>query len=80
MIMLPQSTDELNDIESVLPSETAGYLNHIESKLYADIAARKRIDSGLLFLACQLAIIQSTSHIVNNSISKFLCKLFAGIN
>ncbi|MEY3255495.1 MAG: hypothetical protein RLZZ29_626 [Cyanobacteriota bacterium] len=53
MIMLPQSTDELNDIESVLPSETAGYLNHIESKLYADIAARKRIDSGLLFLACQ---------------------------
>jgi hypothetical protein len=53
--MLSQLPDELEDIEneSVLPSETARYLNHIESKLYADIQARKRIDSGLLFLACQ---------------------------
>ena len=55
--MLPQSTDELNDIEneSALPSETARYLNHIETKLYADIQSRKRIDSGLLFLACQFS-------------------------
>jgi hypothetical protein len=53
--MLSQLPDELEDIEneSVLPSETARYLNHIESKLYADIQSRKRIDSGLLFLACQ---------------------------
>jgi hypothetical protein len=55
MIMLSQLPDELEDIEneSVLPGETVRYLNHIESKLYADIQARKRIDSGLLFLACQ---------------------------
>jgi hypothetical protein len=56
MIMLPQSTDELDiENEPALPSETARYLNHIESKLYADIQARKRIDSGLLFLACQFS-------------------------
>jgi hypothetical protein len=55
--MLPQLPDELEDIENQhsLPSETARYLNHIESKLYADIQARKRIDSGLLFLACQFS-------------------------
>ncbi len=54
--MLTQSTDELDiENEPALPSETARYLNHIESKLYADIAARKRIDSGLLFLACQFS-------------------------
>jgi len=53
--MLPQLPDELEDIENepALASETARYLNHIETKLYADIQARKRIDSGLLFLACQ---------------------------
>ncbi|MFM6008250.1 MAG: hypothetical protein ACKPB7_34195, partial [Sphaerospermopsis kisseleviana] len=27
----------------------------VESKLYADIQARKRIDSGLLFIACQFS-------------------------
>ncbi|WP_071192656.1 hypothetical protein [Trichormus sp. NMC-1] len=51
------------DLDSVLDSddsqqinqETARYLNHIESKLYADIQTRKRIDSGLLFLACQFS-------------------------
>ncbi len=55
--MLTQSHNELEDIENEpsLPSETARYLNHIESKLYADIQARKRIDSGLLFLACQFS-------------------------
>ena len=54
-LMLPQLPDELEDIENepALASETARYLNHIETKLYADIQARKRIDSGLLFLACQ---------------------------
>jgi hypothetical protein len=57
MIMLPQLPDELEDIENepALPSETARYLNHIETKLYADIQSRKRIDSGLLFLACQFS-------------------------
>jgi hypothetical protein len=57
MIMLPQLPDELEDIENepALPSATARYLNHIETKLYADIQSRKRIDSGLLFLACQFS-------------------------
>jgi hypothetical protein len=36
-------------------SETTRYLSHIENKLYADIQTRKRIDSGLLFIACQFS-------------------------
>jgi hypothetical protein len=53
--MLTQSPDELENIENESPiqGETIRYLAHVESKLYADIQARKRIDSGLLFLACQ---------------------------
>ncbi|MBD2667266.1 hypothetical protein [Richelia sinica] len=51
------------DLDSILDSEesteinqeTVRYLSHIESKLYSDIAARKRIDSGLLFIACQFS-------------------------
>ncbi|MFM6255110.1 MAG: hypothetical protein ACKPEQ_39275, partial [Dolichospermum sp.] len=35
--------------------ETVRYLAHVENKLYADIQSRKRIDSGLLFLACQFS-------------------------
>ncbi|MFM6021679.1 MAG: hypothetical protein ACKPER_01890, partial [Dolichospermum sp.] len=31
------------------------YLNHIENKLYQDIESRKRIDRGLLFIACQFS-------------------------
>jgi hypothetical protein len=38
-----------------LPGETVRYLSHIENKIYADIQARKRIDSGLLFIACQFS-------------------------
>ena len=38
-----------------LPGETVRYLSHIENKLYADIERRKRIDSGLLFIACQFS-------------------------
>jgi hypothetical protein len=38
-----------------LPGETVRYLSHIENKIYADIERRKRIDSGLLFLACQFS-------------------------
>ena len=36
-------------------TETERYLSHIEKKLYQDIENRKRIDSGLLFLACQFS-------------------------
>lgn len=51
------------DLDSILDSEesteinqeTVRYLSHIESKLYSDIEARKRIDSGLLFIACQFS-------------------------
>ena len=47
--------DELLNSEESSPNEdTARYLAHIERKLYEEIAARKRLDSGVLFLVCQL--------------------------
>ncbi|MFM6725534.1 MAG: hypothetical protein ACKPJF_13995 [Dolichospermum sp.] len=58
--MLAQSPNDLDnflneDDDGQLPGETIRYLTHVENKLYADIQARKRIDSGLLFLACQFS-------------------------
>ena len=58
--MLSSTPPQLEDIDqdidnSPLPAETIRYLSNIENKLYEDIAARKRIDSGLLFLACQFS-------------------------
>ncbi|MFM6021746.1 MAG: hypothetical protein ACKPER_02245 [Dolichospermum sp.] len=58
--MLAQSPNDLDnflneDDDGQLPGETIRYLTHVENKLYADIQARKRIDSGLLFLACQIS-------------------------
>ncbi|MFM5892479.1 MAG: hypothetical protein ACKOQS_30010, partial [Dolichospermum sp.] len=59
IIMLAQSPNLDNilneDNDGQLPGETTRYLSHVESKLYADIQARKRIDSGLLFIACQFS-------------------------
>lgn len=57
--MLPPNDDELdnliNDNGSTGVNETtANYLQKMEARLYADIEARKRIDSGLLFLSCQV--------------------------
>jgi hypothetical protein len=53
---IPPSFEDIDqDNEQPLPGETVRYLTHIENKLYADIQARKRIDSGLLFLACQIS-------------------------
>lgn len=57
--MLPHNNDELDnrlddDNSAGINQDTARYLQHIESKLYAEIQARKRIDSGLLFLSCQV--------------------------
>lgn len=49
-----EDLDQDNE-DSPLPGETIRYLNHIENKLYADIERRKRIDSGLLFIACQFS-------------------------
>lgn len=49
--MLLQDEEEQQQINQ----ETVRYLTHIEQKLYADIQTRKRIDSGLLFLACQIS-------------------------
>jgi hypothetical protein len=43
------------DDDGQLPGETVRYLTHVENKLYADIERRKRIDSGLLFIACQFS-------------------------
>lgn len=57
--MLTNIPPQLEDIDqednSPLPGETVRYLSNIENKLYEDIAARKRIDSGLLFLSCQFS-------------------------
>jgi hypothetical protein len=58
--MLTQSPNNLDNIfneddDRQLPGETVRYLTHVENKLYAEIQARKRIDSGLLFLACQIS-------------------------
>ena len=44
-----------DDNDLVHNNETSRYLDHVEKKLYADIHSRKRIDSGLLFLACQFS-------------------------
>ena len=59
-IMLSQLPPNLSDIEtdtedSQVNQETTRYLNRIENKLYQDIASRQRIDSGLLFIACQFS-------------------------
>jgi hypothetical protein len=47
--------DENPEDREDLPKETSRYLTHIERKLYDDILNRKRIDAGLLFLACQIS-------------------------
>lgn len=53
----PPELDSILDSEesTQINQETVRYLSHIESKLYADIQVRKRIDSGLLFIACQFS-------------------------
>jgi hypothetical protein len=54
---IPQSFEDIDQDseDSPLPGETVRYLTHVENKLYADIERRKRIDSGLLFIACQFS-------------------------
>lgn len=52
----PPELDILDTAEDQqISTETERYLNHIENKLYSDIQTRKRIDSGLLFIACQFS-------------------------
>jgi hypothetical protein len=53
----PPDLDDVlnNEDEQPLPGETVRYLTHIENKLYQDIERRKRIDAGLLFIACQFS-------------------------
>ncbi len=54
--MLPDTLEtELELGQTPVKQDTERYLAHIESKLYQDIQTRKRIDSGLLFLACQIS-------------------------
>ena len=58
--MLSSTPPQLEDIDqdidnSPLPAETIRYLASVENKLYQDIQNRKRIDSGLLFIACQFS-------------------------
>ncbi|BAY20247.1 hypothetical protein NIES21_61170 (plasmid) [Anabaenopsis circularis NIES-21] len=55
--MQPPDLDQLlEDDESSggINQDTARYLAYIEQQLYADIQVRKRFDSGLLFLTCQI--------------------------
>lgn len=49
-----EDIDQDNE-DSPLPGETVRYLAHIENKIYQDIQSRKRIDSALLFIACQFS-------------------------
>jgi hypothetical protein len=49
-----EDIDQDNE-DSPLPGETVRYLTHVENKLYQDIERRKRIDAGLLFIACQFS-------------------------
>jgi hypothetical protein len=52
----PELDSDLDSEESTeINQETVRYLSRIEAKLYQDIEARKRIDSGLLFIACQFS-------------------------
>jgi hypothetical protein len=56
LTQIPENIEDDNDnSNSELPPETIRYLSECENKLYADIAARRRIDSGLLFLSCQIS-------------------------
>jgi hypothetical protein len=48
------SDNILDDNQPIVNQDTARYLQHIEGKIYSDIVARKRIDAGLLFIACQV--------------------------
>lgn len=51
-----ENIEEINDdSNSSLAPETIRYLSEVENKLYADIASRRRIDAGLLFLGCQIS-------------------------
>ena len=57
--MLTPKDDELDNVlnddgSTGVNESTVNYLQKMEAKLYADIEARKRIDSGLLFLSCQV--------------------------
>ncbi|OBQ38540.1 MAG: hypothetical protein AN485_07485 [Anabaena sp. MDT14b] len=53
---IPPGLEDIDQQEdSPLPGETVRYLAHIENKIYQDIERRKRIDSGLLFIACQFS-------------------------
>ena len=53
---LPPGLEDIDqDDTSPLPAETIRYLASVENKLYQDIQSRKRIDSGLLFIACQIS-------------------------
>ena len=51
----PDFNSQEYEEEEDLPKETSHYLAHVEGKLYEDILNRKRIDAGLLFLACQFS-------------------------
>lgn len=56
LTQIPEDIEDINDENgSNLPPETIRYLSECENKLYQDIASRKRIDSGLLFLGCQIS-------------------------
>jgi hypothetical protein len=58
-MLAPHTPPDLDNLlegeDNQLNQETVRYLTHVENKLYADIKTRKRIDSGLLFLACQFS-------------------------
>ena len=54
-MLSPIPLEDIDQDDQQLPGETIRYLAHIENKIYQDIERRRRIDSGLLFIACQFS-------------------------
>jgi len=54
---IPPGLEDIDqdNADGQLQGETVRYLTHVENKLYRDIESRRRIDSGLLFIACQFS-------------------------
>jgi hypothetical protein len=73
------SEEKNNNLEGgeELPQETSRYLTHIEKKLYDDILARKRIDAGLLFLACQISSCTLSWFLFNLQITLSVIQVFS---
>jgi hypothetical protein len=53
--MIHEKEEEFSEADSTSDSPTSKYLSHVEDCLYNEVNHRKMIDSGLLFLSCQIS-------------------------